>query len=135
MSIWGVTDWRRQVERFQVEVEWTISPLFVNIQLLVKLKWNVYNGPSIRSHLLIRKRSCEQELARTVHEVSDDLHHVTYAEMHGGVSAEDQVIGDVDGISDNVVNLKLPVSVPELLPVVVDVGLHDVIASVLHIRS
>ena len=55
--------------------------------------------------------------------------------MHGGVSANDQVVGDVDRISDNVVNLELPVSVPELLPVVVDVGLHDVIASVLHIRS
>ena len=55
--------------------------------------------------------------------------------MHGGVSAEDQVIGDVDGISDNVVNLKLPVSVPELLPVIVDVGLHDVIPGVLYIRS
>ena len=55
--------------------------------------------------------------------------------MHGGVSADDQVVGDVDWISYNVVNLKLPVSVLELLPVVVDVGLHDVIPSVLHVRS
>ena len=55
--------------------------------------------------------------------------------MHGGVSADDQVVGDVDGISNNIVDLKLPVSVPELLPVVVDVVLHDVIASVDHVRS
>ena len=48
MSIFGVTDWRGQVERFQVEVEWTISPIDVNIQLLVQLKWKVWNRPSIR---------------------------------------------------------------------------------------
>ena len=87
------------------------------------------------SHLRIRKRSCEEELTGALHKVSDDPHRIADLEMHGGVSADDQVVGVIDGISHNVVNLKLPVSVPELLPVVVDVGLHDVIASVLHIRS
>ena len=55
--------------------------------------------------------------------------------MHGGVSADDQVVGDVDGISNNIVDLKLPVSVLEPLPVVVDVVHHDVKTSEVHVRS
>ena len=34
-------DWRGEVERLQVEVERAMSVTFLNIQLLVRLKWKV----------------------------------------------------------------------------------------------
>ena len=55
--------------------------------------------------------------------------------MLGGMSADDQVVGGLDLICHNVVNLKLPVCVPEPLPVVVDVVHHDVKTSEVHVRS
>ena len=65
------------------------------------------------SRLDIWIRKSEEELAGAVHEVPDDPHHVTGLEVLGGVSADDQVVGGLDLISHNVVNLNPPVSVSE----------------------
>ena len=55
--------------------------------------------------------------------------------MLGGVSADDEIVGVLDLISHDVVNLKLPVSLPELLLVVLDVLLHNVEPGEDHVRS
>ena len=39
LHIPGEADWRGEVERLQVEVERTVAVTFINIQLLVWLKW------------------------------------------------------------------------------------------------
>ena len=87
------------------------------------------------SHLGIGIRRGEEELAGALHEVPDDPHHVAGLEVLGGVPADDQVVGGLDLISHNVVNLKPPVSVAESLSVVVDIRLHDVKTSERHVRS
>ena len=51
------------------------------------------------------------------------------------MTADDEVVGGLDLICHNVVNLKPPVSVAESLPVVVDIRLHDVKTSERHVRS
>ena len=92
-------------------------------------------GLPLDSHLGIGIRRGEEELAGALHEVPDDPHHVAGLEVLGGVPADDQVVGGLDLISHNVVNLKPPVGVSEPLPVVLDIGLHDVKTSELNVRS
>ena len=116
-----------------------MSVTFVNIQLHVRLKHEMKSFElafhPTDSHRSLRIWRSEEELAGALHEVSDDPHNVAGLEVLGGVTADDEVVGGLDLICHNVVNLKPPVSVAESLPVVVDIRLHDVKTSERHVRS
>ena len=77
---------------------------------------------------------CNQQIsAPTAQEVLQDSDDVVRLEMEHGVPAEDEVVANLDVVSDKVVLLKLPVLIAELDSVLSDAVRCYVVPSVVNI--
>ena len=122
LCICRVTYLRREIERFEVEIERSVTILSVLFQLRVSFS--------------LRIVCCKKKSASTVDKVLNDLLDIIGLEMLEGVPAQNQIKTLFDMIFDNIMGFKSPVFVIlEQFSMLLNVLVHNIISSEVNIRS
>ena len=86
-------------------------------------------------YLCVRKICSDKKSALAPDKVSDDLDNILSLEVLSGVAAENEVIAAVENIRHDVMGLKSPGLVREILLMIVDVGSDNIKTCKDNVRS